>query len=267
VDEEDLNTDHDDAPLRVCVIDDLIGDADSPGLTRRVLNAKLNFTSAKELAPFNEANKHATWWAVMHEEMKAIEDNDTWEHTSLPAGHRAIGLKWVYKVKRNEADGIMRHKASLVAKSYVQRTGINFDEVFAPVVRLESVRMMVALAAHEGLEVHHIDVRSAFLNGIIKEEVYVQQPLSFIIPGDESKVLRMCKALYRVQQAPRACNAKLDATLGSLGFQRSNSEHGCTRKSRGGGRLIISVYVDDLIITGTSKEIITVFKLEMKDNF
>jgi hypothetical protein len=87
----------------------------------------------------------------------------------------------VYKVKRNEADDVVRPKVRLVAKGYVQRAGIDFDEVFAPVARLESVRMMVALAAHEGWEVHHMDVKSAFLNDVIEEEVYVQQPPGFFI--------------------------------------------------------------------------------------
>jgi hypothetical protein len=196
VTEEDLNADNDDAPLRVHAIDDLIEDA--------------------ELASFNEAEKEAAWQAAMREEMKAIEDNDTWEITSLPTDHRAIGLKWVYKVKSNEAGDIMRHKVCLVAKGYVQCADIDFDEVFAPVACLESVHMMVALEAHEGWEVHQMDVKSVFLNDAIKEEVYVQQPHGFIIPGSESNVLR--KALYGLQQAPRAWNAKLDATMGSLHF-------------------------------------------------
>jgi hypothetical protein len=113
-----------------------------------------------------------------------------------------------------------------VVKGYVQRAGIDFDEVFAPVARLESVRMMVALATHEGREVHHMDVKSAFLNGVLKEEVYVQQLPTFVVPGSEGMVLHLHKALYGLWQAPRAWNAKLDDTLASLGFQRSSSEHG-----------------------------------------
>jgi hypothetical protein len=107
VDEENLDADHDDAPLQVRAIDDLIGDAE------------LNFTSAEEPMSFKEAEQDAAWRAAMHEEIKAIEDNDTWELTSLPAGHHAIGLKWVYKVKRNEAGNVVRHKARLVAKGYM----------------------------------------------------------------------------------------------------------------------------------------------------
>jgi hypothetical protein len=188
-----------------------------------VPNAELNFTSAEEPASSNDVEKEAAWQAAMHE-MMTIEDNNTWELTSLPTNHRAISMKWVYKVKRNEASNVVRHKARLMAKGYVQRVGI--DEVFAPVARLELVRMMVVLAVHEGWEVHQMDIKSAFLNGIIKEEVYVQQPPDFIIPGSKRKVLRLRKALYGLRQAPRAWNAKLDATMGSLGFQRSSSDHG-----------------------------------------
>jgi hypothetical protein len=167
----------------------------------------------------------------MCEEMKAIEDNGTWELTPLPVGHRAIGLKWVFKVKRNEAGYVVRYKACLVAKAYVHRAGNDFDGIFAPVARLESVRMMAALVAHEHREVHHMDVKGAFLNDTMGE-VYIQQPPGFTIFGDEDKVLRLRKALYRLRQAPKAWNAKLGATLGSLGFQRSGSEHDVYTRSR-----------------------------------
>lgn len=195
--EEDLNIDHDDAPLRFRTVDAVISDAAAPGLARRVLQGEINFTSAEEPASFNEAKQDACWRAAMIKEMKAIERYKTWELTTLPPGHRAIELKWVFKEKKNQNGDVVRHKARLVAKGYAQRAGVGFDEVFAPVVRLEFVRMMVAMAAHLGWEVHHMDVKSTFLNGELTEEVYVQQPPGFIIAGSEQKVLRLHKALYR----------------------------------------------------------------------
>jgi hypothetical protein len=125
-------------------------------------------------------------------------------------------------VKRNETD-IECYKAILVAKGYVQRARIYFDEVFASVAQLESVHMMLALATHEQWEVQHMGVKSAFLNGTLKEEVYVQQPLGFVIAGAEQRMLCLHKALYGLHQAPRAWNAKLYATMASRGFQRSSS--------------------------------------------
>ena len=101
----------------------------------------------------------------MMEEMESIEDNQTWSLADLPPRRWAIGLKWVFKVKMDEHGAVSKHKARLVVKGYAQRHGIDYDEVFAPVARLDSVRLLIALAAHEGWEVHHMDIKPAFLNG------------------------------------------------------------------------------------------------------
>jgi hypothetical protein len=132
----------------------------------------------------------------MKEEMKSILDNKTWTLEVLPQGHKAIGLKWVYKLKRNEEGEMVKHKARLVAKGYVERQGVNFEEVFAPVARLESVRLLLAIAGHFSCQVHHMDIKSAFLNREIKETIYMQQPPSFINPKHTGKVLHLHKALY-----------------------------------------------------------------------
>jgi hypothetical protein len=129
-------------------------------------------------------------------EMDAVEKNCTWELANLPRGHSAITLKWVFKLKRDEAGAIVKHKARLVARGFVQREGIDFDDTFAPVARMKSVQLLFALAAQEGWRVYHMDIKSAFLNGDLKEEVYVHQPPGFTIHGKEGKVLRLCKALY-----------------------------------------------------------------------
>jgi hypothetical protein len=145
--------------------------------------------------------------------MKAVEKNRTWELADLPRGHHTITLKWVFKLKRDEVGAIIRHKARLVARGFLQREGIDFNDAFSLVARMESVRLLLALAAKEGWCVHHMDVKSAFLNGDLKEEVYVHQPLGFAIPNKEGKVMRLHKARYGLWQAPRAWNAKLDSTF------------------------------------------------------
>ena len=147
-----------------------------------------------------------------------------------------------------------KFKAYLVVKGYAQRQGIDYDEVFAPVARLDTVRLLIALAAHEGWEVHHMDVKSAFLNGDLNEEVYVEQPPGFVKRGNEHKVLILKKALYGLHQAPRAWNSKLNNTLLSLNFKRSLSEYAIYTKRRREAQLVIGVYVDDLIIIGASGE-------------
>lgn len=144
----------------------------------------------------------------------------------------------------------------------MQKHGVDYDEVFAPVARLESIRLLLALAARAGWTVHHMDVKPAFLNGELEEEVYVAQPPGFTAAGEDAKVLKLKKAMYVLKQAPRAWNAKLDASLVSLGFTRCPSEHVVYARGAASSRLVVDVYVDDLnlIITGTDEEEIAGFK-------
>jgi hypothetical protein len=150
-----------------------------------------------------------------------------------------------------------------VAKGYVQRAGIDFDKVFAPVARLESVRFILAIAAHYGWTVHHLNVKSAFLNGDLVEEVYVEQLPGFIVRGKEGKVYKLHKVLYGLRQAPRAWNAKLDRTLMSLGLRCSTEEHVVYVQGTGGDLLIVGVYVDDLVVVGANQAEVVKFKGEM----
>jgi hypothetical protein len=145
----------------------------------------------------------------------------------------------VYKVKRDPEGNIVKHKARLVAKGYVQRHGVDYEEVFAPVARLETVRLILALAAQGRWEVHHMDVKSAFLNGELQEEVFVQQPPGFLNPKQPGKVLRLKKALYGLKQAPRAWNSKLDQELVKLGFCRSEEDHAVYKKGSGDSLLLL----------------------------
>ena len=203
----------------------------------------------------------------MLEEMKAIEDNGTWELVDPPMGYRPMGLKWVYKVKRDERGVIVKYKARLIARGFVQREGIDFEEVFAPVVRMESVRLLLAMAAAKDWRVHHLDIKSAFLNGELTETVFIKKAPSFAIKGAEHMVLRLRKALYGLRQAPRAWNAKLDATLSELGFTWCATEHTLYTRRQGKEELVIGVYVDDLIVTGERARDIDSFKREMAARF
>jgi hypothetical protein len=145
---------------------------------------------------------------------------------------------------------------------------VDFEEVFAPVARIETVRLIIALAAKSGWKVHHIDVKSAFLNGDLIEEVYVQQTPSFVVENGSGKVLKLRKALYGLRQAPRAWNAQLDKELLRLGFVKNPHEHVVYRRIDSNDNfLIVGVYVDDLVITGPRQESIGVFKRQMMESF
>lgn len=155
---------------------------------------------------FNEASELKVWIDACVDELSSIEKNNTWILVDLPVGVKPIGLKWVFKIKRNYDESVNKYKARLVAKGYVQKHGIDYDEVFAPVVRIETIRFIIALAASSCWEIHHLDVKTAFLNGDLKEEVYVTQPEEFVKVGSEDKVYKLNKALYGLKQAPRAWN-------------------------------------------------------------
>ena len=171
----------------------------------------------------------------MEAERGSIEENKTWCLVDLPPGHKPIGLKWVFKVKRDEHGAIVKLKARLVAKGYVQRPGIDFEEVFAPVAPLESVRLLLAVAAHESWEVHHMDVKSAFLNGDLQEEVYVSQPAGFIIQGAEHKVLKLKKVLYGLRQAPQCleCHARRQSSVAWFPEEHDGAWRVHARQGRG----------------------------------
>ena len=149
----------------------------------------------------------------MEEELNMIDKNNTWNLVDPPKGKDIIGLKWVYKTKYNEDGSIQKHKARLVAKGYSQQPGVDFSETFALVARIETIRLVLAIAAQLELYVYQMDVKSAFLNGELKEEVYVEQPLGYEVKGKEEKVYQLNKALYDLKQAPRAWNSNIDSYL------------------------------------------------------
>ncbi|WVZ89445.1 hypothetical protein U9M48_035852 [Paspalum notatum var. saurae] len=208
---------------------------------------KRDVARQEEPSSFATAEQDKSWRREMMEEMSSIQENQTWEMVDPPANCRPIVLRWVYKVKWDKRSEIVRHKAC----GFVQQEGIDFEEVFAPMARMESVRLVLTLATTRGWNVHHMNVKSAFLNGELKEEVFVKQPR---------------KALYGLRQAPRAWNVKLDASLNRLKF-KCEIEHALYTQRAERGQLVVGIYVDDLVVTGASKHDIVAFKLEMKKLF
>ena len=173
----------------------------------------------------------------------------------------------MYKLKKNSDGEVTKHKARLVAKGYVQKKGIDFDEVFAPVARLDTVRLLLAMAANRGWQVHHLDVKSVFLHGELEEEVYVSQPEGYVVEGKEQYVLKLSKALYGLRQAPRRWNVRLDRSLKKLKFRKCAGEQAIYTRGVGKSAIILGVYVDDLIVTGEDPAEIKEFKEQMTKEF
>lgn len=221
--------------------------------------------SEEEPSNFVEAAAKTEWKKAMDAEIHSIERNQTWDLVKLPTGHKPIGpigLKWVYKLKKNSVGEVVKHKARLVAKGYVQRHGIDFEEVFAPVARLDTVKLTLAMAANRGWQVRHLDVKSAFLHGEL-EEVYVSQPEGYLVKGKVHLVLKLKKALYGLRQAPRAWNVRLDKCLKKLEFRKCASEQAVYIRGTSVSTVIIGVYVDDIIVTGSDIKQIALFKQQM----
>ncbi|KAL0414349.1 UNVERIFIED_CONTAM: Retrovirus-related Pol polyprotein from transposon RE1 [Sesamum radiatum] len=216
---------------------------------------------------FEAAAKHEVWVQAMKEEIKDDRKNDTWELAERPKDKEVIGVKWIYKTKLNADGSIQKHKARLVAKGYSQLPGIDYTETFAPVARLDTIRALVAIAANKKWKIYQMDVKSAFLNGYIDEEIYVEQPQGFVAKGCEEKVLRLKKALYGLKQAPRAWYSRIDNYFMNQGFRRSLSEPTLYVKRQGNDTLIVSLYVDDLIYTGNNEKMIHDFKEDMMKTF
>nr|GFC08908.1 Gag-Pol polyprotein [Tanacetum cinerariifolium] len=151
-----------------------------------------------------DAMSDSAWIEVMQEELHQFDRLQVWELLDKPFSKSVIRLKWLWKNKKDEDQTIIRNKARLVAKGYAQEEGIDFEESFAPVARLEAVWIFVAYAAHKSFPIYQVDVKMAFLNGPLKEEVYVAQPDGFVDPDHPEKVYRLRKALYGLKQAPTA---------------------------------------------------------------
>nr|GEY80935.1 putative ribonuclease H-like domain-containing protein [Tanacetum cinerariifolium] len=180
---------------------------------------------------------------------------------------RAIGTKWVYKNKKDERGIVIRNKARLVAQGHKQEEGIDYEEVFAPVVRIEAIRLFLAYASFMGFLVYQMDINSTFLYGTIEEEVYVCQPLGFEDPDHPDKVYKVVKELYGLHQALRAWYETLATYLLENGFQRGTIDQTLFIKKQQGDILLVQIYVDDIIFGATNKALCKSFKKLMKDRF
>ena len=143
------------------------------------------------------------WMKAMNDEMDSMRTNQVWDLVELPSGHKAIRNKWVLKIKRKADRSIERYKARLVAKGYTQKEGVDYEETFSPIVRFASVRLILAIVANLNLELYQMDIKTAFLNGELDEEIYMDQPIGFVTKGQEHKVCKLKRSIYGLKQSSR----------------------------------------------------------------
>jgi hypothetical protein len=228
---------------------------------------KAYYTSSLEPKNVTEALKDQVWINAMQEELAQFERLCVWELVQRPSNANIIGTKWIFRNKMDEDGKVIRNKARLVAQGYAQIEGIDFEETFAPVARLESIRILLSMACVLNMKLFQMDVKTAFLNGYLKEEVYVAQPKGFEDFKYPDHVYKLKKALYGLKQAPRAWYERLTSYLSNEGYLRGGVDRTLFYKRFGSDIIIAQIYVDDIIFCSTSQDRIDQFVKVMEHEF
>ncbi|CAI7907228.1 unnamed protein product [Closterium sp. NIES-53] len=216
----------------------------------------------KEALEISDAEE---WKKAMESKLKSIEEIGTWELVELPEGRKAITSKWLFKIK-SDADGkIERYKSRLVAKGYQQKEKVDYKELFAPVVKPTTLRTLLAGAAIKGWVVKQMDATTAFLNGVLEEDIFMAQPEGF--DDGSGRVLRLKKTLYGLKQAPRQWYLKLREVLEEIGFTPSTADHSLFMLGEGEQRSFMVVYVDEILIFSPSSDLVKEVVLKLQDEF
>ena len=250
-------------------LENVIGKLNERTLRSKAQNESNYFCFISTIEPKNidEAIKDESWVIAMQEELNQFIRNDVWTLVPPPKNQTIIGTKWVFRNKMDEKGIISRNKARLVAQGYNQQEGIDYDETFAPVARLESIRILLAYACAHDFKLFQMDVKSAFLNGLINEEVYVAQPPGFADFEKPNYVFKLKKALYGLKQAPKAWYDRLKTFLVDHKYTMGLVDNTLFTKKKGSHIIIVQIYVDDIIFDSTCQELCDDFSKIMHDEF
>ncbi|GJS39573.1 retrovirus-related pol polyprotein from transposon TNT 1-94 [Tanacetum coccineum] len=246
-------------------IENIIGELDRPVSTRLQLHEQAlfcyynAFLTAVKPKTYKDALTQSFWIEAMQEELNEFECLRVWELVPRLDKVMVITLKWIYKVKLDELGGILKKKARLVACGYRQEEGMDFEESFAPVARLEAIRIFLAFVAHMNMVVYQMDVKTAFLNGNLREEVYVSQPDGFVDKDNPNHVYKLKKALYGLKQAPHTWYDMLSSFLISQDFSKGSVDPTLFIHREGKELLLVQIYVDDIIFAASTPELCDLF--------
>ncbi|CAM8956208.1 unnamed protein product [Rhodiola kirilowii] len=229
-----------------------------------VMNA---FVSLIEPKTIQEGLKDPDWIQAMQDELHQFERNKVWRLVPRPEKRKVIGTRWILKNKLNSKGEVVRNKARLVVKGYSQQEGIDYEETFAPVARLEAIRLLIAYSVQFGFKLHQMDVKTAFLNGYLKEEIFVEQPPGFEDPDRQDCVYVLDKAVYGLKQAPRVWYERLSEYLLAHGYERGKVDKTLFILKTNKHLLIVQVYVDDIVFGSTSDELVKSFTKLMENEF
>jgi hypothetical protein len=225
------------------------------------------FVALFEPRDVGHALSDPSWVNVMHEELENFERNHVWTLVDPPRDVNLIRTKWVFKNKQGEDGEIVRNKAHLVAQGYSQVEGLDFGETFAPVARLEAIRILLTFDESKGFKLYQMDMKSAFLNGVIKEEVYVRQPPGFESPKYPDRVYKLSKALFVLKQASQAWYASLKTFLLEHEYVMGSVDKTLFTLNHGTDFLLVQIYMDDIIFGGSSHTLVSRFQEMMESEF
>ncbi|GKA30353.1 retrotransposon protein, putative, ty1-copia subclass [Tanacetum coccineum] len=192
------------------------------------------------------------WLNAMNVEMQSMKDNEVWVLVELPPNGKTVGSKWLFKKKTNMDGAVHTYKARLVAKGYTQTPGIDYEETFSPVADIRAIRILIAIAAYYDYEIWQMDVKTAFLNGYLNEEVYMEQPEGFVNPKYPNRVCKLKRSIYGLKQASRQWNKRFDDEIKKFGFSQNADEPCVYLKASGSNVTFLILYVDDILIMGNS---------------
>uniref|UniRef100_A0A2N9EYJ2 Integrase catalytic domain-containing protein n=1 Tax=Fagus sylvatica TaxID=28930 RepID=A0A2N9EYJ2_FAGSY len=233
-----------------------------------------NYDKVKDPSTYSQAIKDfdsKKWISAMNEEFDSMGKNGVWRLVKRHEGMKVVGCKWIFKRKRDVSGKVEKFKARLVAKGYTQEYGVDFEETFSPVVRIQSIRAILSLVAFFDFELYQMDVKTAFLNGDLEEDVYMEQPEGFISKGDENKVCKLEKSIYGLKQASRQWNLKFHESITMMGFMQNSSEPCVYVRKIHDKVVILTLYVDDILLAGNDVDMLDEVKqwlfktFEMKD--
>jgi hypothetical protein len=207
------------------------------------------------------------WLEAINNELDSIMSNHTWELVELPPKTKPIGCKWVFKKKLKPDGTIDKYKARLVAKGYKQKQNVDYFDTYSPVTRIASIRILFDIASIYKLVVHQMDVKTVFLNGDLEEEIYMEQPEGHVVLGQEHKVCKLVKSLYGLKQALKQWHEKFDKAMLSNAYLINGADKCIYSKFDNNEGVIICLYVDDLLIFGTSLEVVHDTKRFLSSNF
>ncbi|KAK1668631.1 hypothetical protein QYE76_056790 [Lolium multiflorum] len=221
----------------------------------------------REPSTLAETLEDSRWRQSMHDEYNALTENKTWHLVPPISTCNLIDCKWVYHVKKNADGTVDKYKACLVAKGFKQRYDINYEDTFSPVVKATTIRLVLTVVISRGWSLRQLDVKNAFLHGVLEEEIYMKQPPGFEDPHAAHFICKLDKALYGLKQAPRAWFARLSTKLHDLGFMTSKENTSLFLYNKAGVTIYVLIYVDDIIVTISRDEAVSAVLQDLRSGF